>query len=131
MSLSDCLHKYLYIYLVLFIYFEKKFIKIDQIIKQIGKGSFGKVYLVFHKKKKRHFVLKAIPLTDPKETEVAQKEVKMLQLFNNPFIVRYNDNFIDQKQFCIVMEYCDDGDLNGYFQVCKQKRVLIPETVCY
>jgi NIMA (never in mitosis gene a)-related kinase len=82
---------------------------------------------VYHKQKKRHYVLKAIPLTDPKETETAQKEVKMLQLFNNPFIVRYSENFIDKQQFCIVMEYCDNGDLNGYFEVCKAKRLLIPQ----
>ena len=75
-------------------------------------------------------MLKALPLTDPKEITVAEKEVKMLQLFNNPFIVKYTENFIDQKQFCIVMEYCDSGDLNGYFQLCKQKRIQIPETVC-
>ena len=88
------------------------------------------MYLVLDKAKRRKYVLKAIPLSDPKELDSAQKEARMLQLFNNPFIVKYRANFVDQKHFCIVMEYCDDGDLNGYFQLCKNKRITIPETVC-
>lgn len=68
-------------------------------------------------------------MTNPKETAVAQKEVGMMKLFDHPFIVKYYDSFIDQKQFHIVMEYCDAGDLNQYFQMCKSKRITLPESV--
>jgi serine/threonine protein kinase len=66
---------------------------LDQIIKQIGKGSYGKVYLVLEKADKKSYVLKTIPLTDEKETEAALKEVKILQMFNSPFIVKYHESF--------------------------------------
>jgi NIMA (never in mitosis gene a)-related kinase len=108
-----------------------KYIVIDQIVKQVGKGSFGKVFLVQHKGKRRFYVLKSIPMTDQKETETAIKEVKMLQMFNSPFIVKYHESFKEKNFLYIIMEYCDDGDLNGYFQYCKQKGARIPEEVCF
>jgi NIMA (never in mitosis gene a)-related kinase len=85
--------------------------------------------LVQHRAKRRNYVLKSIPMTDQKETETALKEVKMLQRFNSPFIVKYHDSFKEKDYLYIVMEYCDDGDLNGYFQLCKQRQARIPEEV--
>ena len=115
----------------LFILFLSFFpVRLDEYVKAIGKGSFGKVYLVRHKEKNRYLVLKSIPLNNHNETTVAQKEVKMMQRFDNPFIVHYFDSFIEQKQFHILMEYCDAGDLNQYFQKCKANRFAIPESVC-
>ncbi|KAA6397197.1 MAG: putative Serine/threonine-protein kinase Nek4 [Streblomastix strix] len=98
-----------------------------QVLKQIGKGSFGKVYLVLHKAKKRHFVLKSIPLNDAKEAATAKKEAEMLRRFDCPFIVKYFESFSERGMLFIIMEYCDDGDLNGYFQICKTNKQLIPE----
>ncbi|KAK2946349.1 putative G2-specific protein kinase fin1 [Blattamonas nauphoetae] len=51
----------------------------------------------------------------------------MMQLFNSPFIVKYHESFMDRNTLYIIMEYCDDGDLNGYFVQCKKKCIRIPE----
>ena len=40
---------------------------------------------------------------------------------NHPFIVRYQDSFIEDRTLNIVMEYCDGGDLAYYLKQQNKK----------
>jgi len=46
----------------------------------------------------------------------AINEVHILSKLNNPYVVKYYDSFIDKNLLCIVMEYCDGGDLSSYLK---------------
>jgi NIMA (never in mitosis gene a)-related kinase len=74
-------------------------------------------------------VIKSIPLTNQKETQTAIKEVRILQMFDSPFIVKYHESVQEKDHLYIAMEYCDDGDLGGYIQYCRDKKIKIPEEV--
>jgi NIMA (never in mitosis gene a)-related kinase len=45
------------------------------------------------------------------EKEGAVQEVKLLSELHHPFIVAYRESFLEGEVLCIVMQYCDGGDL--------------------
>ena len=87
-----------------------------KIIRCVGKGSFGKVYLCRHIRENKHYCMKCIKLTNIPAAERAacRHEVKLMQRLNHPNIVGYKDSFFAKRgsQLCIVMTYCDGGDLS-------------------
>jgi NIMA (never in mitosis gene a)-related kinase 1/4/5 len=88
-----------------------------QIIKTIGKGSFGEVFLVKHVVEKRLYCLKKIKLSSlksQKERDGARSEVSLMRKLNHPFIINFKDAFIieDIQVLCILMTYASCGDLN-------------------
>ena len=52
--------------------------------------------------------LKNIP---PKEQEACRNEVELLRRMCHPNIVGYTNSFLYKNCLCIIMEYCDAGDL--------------------
>lgn len=98
--------------------------------RQIGKGSYGKVYLMRDTKTNELVVVKTIPSKgkDQKAKAAAQKEAKLLSMMQHPNIIMYLDSFFDsQGDFCIVLEYADGKDLQKYLETHKQlseKQVL-------
>ena len=87
-----------------------------KVVRAVGKGSFGKVYLVHHTKEKKHYCMKCIKLTNipKKERDACRHEVKLMQRLAHPNIVGFKDSFFAKRgdQLCIVMTYCDGGDLS-------------------
>lgn len=124
-----------------------------KVIRSIGKGSFGKVYLVKHVDEGRHFVMKVIKLKGipPKERfvsrrrriaaamvvsraraatprrEACRNEVMLMQRMQHPNIVAYRESFFanGRDNLCIVMTYCDGGDLAA--RVTAAKATLFKE----
>lgn len=45
------------------------------------------------------------------QAEVA-REAQLLSSLDSPYIVKYYETFVDGGQLCIVMEFCDNGDLS-------------------
>ena len=86
-----------------------------EFVRVVGKGSFGKVYLVKHRRDKKQYCLKIIRLNNvsKKERESCRHEVQILQRMLHPNIVGFKDSFFAKNgnQLCIVMTYCDGGDL--------------------
>eukprot|EP00939_MAST-03C_sp_MAST-3C-sp1_P002167 g2167.t1 len=94
----------------------------------IGKGSYGKVYLVKHRKKGKYFAMKIVRLTNipRKERESVRTELALLKKLNHPNIVAYEEAFAVKQgtYLAIVMGYCDCGDLG---QRLKKARRPFPE----
>lgn len=85
--------------------------KIDKVI---GKGSYGEVSLVKHKKDKKQYVMKKVDLSkaSDKERKAAEQEAKLLSQLRHPNIVSYRESFQDDQGFLyIVMNFCEGGDL--------------------
>ncbi|NXG27177.1 NEK5 kinase, partial [Dromaius novaehollandiae] len=84
-----------------------------EIIKEIGEGSFGKVFLAKGKVNNEQCVIKEINLTKMhvKEKEASQKEVILLAKMNHANIVTFYTSLQEKNKLYIVMEYCDGGDL--------------------
>ncbi|XP_051939104.1 serine/threonine-protein kinase Nek5-like isoform X4 [Hippocampus zosterae] len=65
-----------------------------EVVRPIGEGAFGKAFLM-----------------SSREKEAARKEVALLSNMEHPNIVTFIRSFQDKGSLCIVMEYCDGGDL--------------------
>mmetsp|Transcript_2944 Transcript_2944/g.6828 ORF Transcript_2944/g.6828 Transcript_2944/m.6828 type:complete len:934 (+) Transcript_2944:377-3178(+) len=96
-----------------------------EIIRPIGKGSFGKVYLVKHKGERKHYCMKTIKLegVPANERKACEMEVKLLEAMLHPNIVGFKESFTGRsgKLLCIVMTYCDGGDLTARLQQANGK----------
>eukprot|EP00794_Sanderia_malayensis_P018887 gene18887-20789_t len=94
-----------------------------RIVKKLGSGSFGVVHLVEdYKSQDKWKVLKEIPVGDlqPDETVSAVREARLLSTLDHPGIVKFHDSFIDGEHFCIVTEFCEDGDLDD--KICEKRK---------
>jgi serine/threonine protein kinase len=86
-----------------------------EVIAEIGKGSFGRVYKIKRKADNRILVWKELNYgkMSEKEKQMLVSEVNILRELRNPNITRYYDRVIDKEsaKLYIVMEYCAGGDL--------------------
>ena len=126
-----------------------KQIKNYKIIKLIGKGSFGEVYKV--SKDNKYYALKIYQIknddtnssNENKENiKSIENEIKILSQLDNPFIVKLyevfslnpnsellknNDIEEEQQIMCLVLELCENGDLNDKIKEKKQKNEKFTE----
>lgn len=96
-------------------------------IKQIGEGSFARALLVESADGSRA-VCKVIDAAESsKEAEDAAKEGRLLASLRHPFIVRYRDSFFEARLLCIVMDFCEGGELAKYIRRARKTRQRIVE----
>ena len=103
-----------------------------KIIKLLGEGSFGKVYLCENLSDNSHCVIKQIPLDglDEQEKKETYNEVLILKKVNHSNIIKFIDVFKKSKPINtlnIVTEYADDGDLNQKIEKLRQKKSPLTE----
>ena len=126
-----------------------KQIKDYKIIKLIGKGSFGEVYKV--SKDNKFYALKIYQIknddtNNSKENKEniksIENEIKILSQLDNPFIVKLHEVFSinlnsellknndlqeEDQMMCLVLELCENGDLNDKIKEKKQKNEKFTE----
>eukprot|EP00929_Paragymnodinium_shiwhaense_P064408 TRINITY_DN3224_c0_g2_i1.p1 TRINITY_DN3224_c0_g2~~TRINITY_DN3224_c0_g2_i1.p1 ORF type:complete len:518 (-),score=162.45 TRINITY_DN3224_c0_g2_i1:127-1680(-) len=98
-------------------------------LKQIGEGSFGKAMLVESDQTNAKMVCKMIDVSQAtqKETQDTVKEAQLLAAFKHPFIVEYCASFLENGWLCILMAYCEGGDLTNQVDLARQARRHIKE----
>ncbi len=98
--------------------------EVYEIVKSIGSGSFGQVYLVRHKREEKLYVIKKIKTRDmsQKDRENTENEVRLLQKLRHSNIVSYKDSYLDRDQYLnIVMVHCEGGDMFNKIKAAKGK----------
>eukprot|EP00929_Paragymnodinium_shiwhaense_P095126 TRINITY_DN5609_c0_g1_i6.p1 TRINITY_DN5609_c0_g1~~TRINITY_DN5609_c0_g1_i6.p1 ORF type:complete len:548 (-),score=113.54 TRINITY_DN5609_c0_g1_i6:66-1613(-) len=97
-------------------------------LKKIGEGSFGKAILVQAKDGSK-VVCKMVDISkvSAKDAKDAQKEGQVLASLKHPYIVRYRDTFTEHGWFCILMDYCEGGDLIKQIEGAKKGRAALGE----
>ena len=81
---------------------------------QLGKGSFGEVYLVQKINTKENFAMKVLRkerIMGQNLLKYAIAERNVLSLSNHPFIVKLNFAFQTSSKLFLILEYCPNGDL--------------------
>ena len=105
------------------------------IMKLLGKGSFGSVYLVKRKKDDQIYAMKRInfPKSPNNEREAALNEIRLLYSLSHPNIIGYKETFYDIStgDLCIVMEYGDGGDLAKRIEYNKKNKLLFMENMIW
>ncbi|XP_060078438.1 serine/threonine-protein kinase nekl-2-like [Ylistrum balloti] len=95
-------------------------------IDQLGKGTFGQVFLVKKKddtgetdSRTQKFALKKIPFPEAnrkREEELVQREEDILKTVKHRHLVGYVDSFRDKNTVYMIMEYCDGGTLHAFIR---------------
>jgi NIMA (never in mitosis gene a)-related kinase len=82
-------------------------------MRKIGRGNYGTVYLARDTRNGKHYCLKQIQMEtySAEERANAQQEVEVLRTLDHPGIVRYREHFLHGDSLCVVMTYCEGGDL--------------------
>eukprot|EP00443_Scrippsiella_acuminata_P049919 CAMPEP_0115417020 /NCGR_PEP_ID=MMETSP0271-20121206/23910_1 /TAXON_ID=71861 /ORGANISM="Scrippsiella trochoidea, Strain CCMP3099" /LENGTH=953 /DNA_ID=CAMNT_0002841397 /DNA_START=68 /DNA_END=2930 /DNA_ORIENTATION=+ len=96
--------------------------------KKIGEGSFGVAVLVEDADGAKG-VCKVVDVSraSAKETQEARREGRLLSQVKHPYIVRYRENFAERGWLCIVMDFCDGGDLTAQIEAARKKREPLAE----
>ncbi|CAK0797673.1 unnamed protein product [Prorocentrum cordatum] len=97
-------------------------------VAKIGQGSFGQAILC-HTSDGSKVVCKVIDVRQAsvKERQEAQNEGQLLASLKHPYIVRYRDMFIDEGCLCILMAFCEGGDLKSKVEEASVSKRHIPE----
>ena len=122
----------------------------------LGTGAFATTYRVRHRRTGSLFAMKRVACRSVVAANAALREVKMLLSCEHPGIVSYRDFFLDEDEdaadaeadsgggrggggasgassaqlaVCIVMEYCDSGDLWERIVAAQRGELPLPSAV--
>ncbi|CAJ1350611.1 unnamed protein product [Effrenium voratum] len=97
-------------------------------IRQIGEGSFAKALLV-EAADGTQAVCKVMDISEAsrKEAEDAAKEGRLLASLQHPFVVRYRDSFCEAGVLCLIMDFCEGGELAKQIRRARRNHQRIPE----
>ncbi|XP_029773469.1 serine/threonine-protein kinase Nek4 isoform X3 [Suricata suricatta] len=98
-------------------------------LRVVGRGSYGEVTLVRHRRDGRQYVIKKLNLRNAssRERRAAEQEAQLLSQLKHPNIVTYKESWEGGDGLLyIVMGFCEGGDL--YRKLKEQKGRLLPES---
>ena len=81
------------------------------VIKQLGKGGYAKVYEVKNKKSGEIRACKHLSKLDLKDLDKFEREINILINSDHPNIIKIYEVFESQRSLYIVMEECKGGEL--------------------
>ena len=111
-----------------------------EILKELGSGHFGNVYLVRHKETKAEYAIKAIDKrnkTNLEEKPYFKREVEVIYKIHHPNIVKFYGHFEDNNYCYFIMEYISKGNIHNLLPTDKKKRLstkvcasIIKDVIC-
>ena len=90
--------------------------------REIGKGGFGLVWKVIHKKTQKVYCIKVIQkqgIIEQKMIPQMNREIEIMYILNNPHCLRLKNHFEDDNNFYLVMPLASKGQL---YRVLKKFR---------
>lgn len=97
-----------------------------QILKEVGHGSYGRVYLAIDLRNNQQVAIKTIPLNDSSNRE-AQDLSQLAYPSCHPYVVCYFNSFIANNNLNIVTDYIEGPDIINYvqpFRLINQRQTL-------
>ena len=94
------------------------------LMKCLGKGSFGEVYLSTKEGKNELFATKKMDreyADQPQISKYLKNEISILRELNHKNIVKLEDVKITKKHYYLVMEYCNGGSLSDCLKKYQEK----------
>lgn len=94
-----------------------------ELVRVIGKGSFGKVTLVRKKNDGKLYAMKVLSkpnIVRRKQVEHTKTERRVLGTINHPFIVKLHYAFQTQSKLYFVLDYAAGGEL--FFHLSRMKK---------
>ena len=106
-----------------------------EFVRTLGKGAFSTVYLVKRKRDQKLYALKSIIMEKLKESEQQNSvnEIRILASISHQNVIGYKEAFWNEKNktLNIVMEYCDNGDLETKIKNMKRNKERFEESLIW
>jgi serine/threonine protein kinase len=87
-----------------------------RVLRLLGCGGFGEVYLAEDELMGRQVAIKLLRDRDPDRQADLVHEMRSLDQLHHPSVVTFFHHFIHQQLLFLVMEYCDGGSLRNRMQ---------------
>ena len=104
-----------------------------QVVRPLGKGHFGAVYLVTSKLTNKLYAMKEIQTSKYKsqeEVNQVEKEIKLLENLRHPHVITYFNSFKQNGNIYIVIEYINGGSLEDLLMKnIKQQKSIDEKTL--
>ena len=101
------------------------------ILKQIGKGAYGKVFKVKNKTTGEIRACKQLVKHDISNIVKFQREITILKKADHPNIIKLYDVYEDDRFLYLVMEQCKGGELfNRILNHIKKKKMYTEKDAC-
>ena len=94
--------------------------------KELGRGSFGQVFLAMHKKTKVNYAIKSIDKRNKNNQDgkpYFRREIEIMYKIRHPNCVRLFGNFEDETNCYFIMEYIQKGSLFNLILSNKNKGI--------
>ena len=101
-----------------------------QIIRPLGKGHFGSVFLVTSKLTNKLYAMKEIlasKYSSQEELNQVEKEIKLLENLRHPHVITYFNSFKENGNIYIIIEYINGGSLEELLLKYIKQKKNIPE----
>ncbi|CDY50565.1 hypothetical protein BRARA_A03359 [Brassica rapa] len=98
------------------------------VVEQVRRGKSTSDFVVLHRIDDKKYAMKKVSLAKHTEKlkQIACQELKSLSKLNNPYIVEYEDSWIDEdNNACIFTAYCEGGNMANAIKKARGK--LFPE----
>jgi aurora kinase len=97
-----------------------------EILKELGSGSFGRVFLARHNKTKVKYAIKAIDKTNKtniEEKPYFRRELEVMYKIHHPNVVKLFGHFEDNKYCYFIMEYISKGNVYNLLTLDKKRQL--------
>ncbi|KAF8085270.1 hypothetical protein N665_0674s0034 [Sinapis alba] len=98
------------------------------VVEQVRRGKSTSDFMVLHRIDDKKYAMKKICLAKHTEKlkQIACQEMKTLSKLKNPYVVEYEDSWIDEdNNACIFTAYCEGGNMANAIKKARGK--LFPE----
>eukprot|EP00930_Biecheleria_cincta_P035304 TRINITY_DN24284_c0_g1_i1.p1 TRINITY_DN24284_c0_g1~~TRINITY_DN24284_c0_g1_i1.p1 ORF type:complete len:780 (+),score=113.97 TRINITY_DN24284_c0_g1_i1:18-2357(+) len=103
-----------------------------ELVKLLGRGSFGEVFQVKHKQTHKAFAMKVLQksrIISSNLLRYAMTERNILAYVRHPYIVSLHYAFQTSKHLVLVLQYCPGGNLQHL--ITREKRLYEPQARLY
>lgn len=104
------------------------------LLRQIGKGSFGRVMQALHRQSGKQYAMKILTKSTIMERNALRylkSERHVLEKARHPFVVRLHHSFKDSAKFYLVLEFCAGHDLAHHLDCEEANRFSEQRTQFY
>ena len=88
-----------------------KLLDLYDVVKQLGKGGYGKVYEVKNKKTGEIRACKHLSKLNVKDLDKFRREIEIMKKMDHPNIIKIYEVFESERSLYIIMEECKGGEI--------------------